>query len=110
MQSPYNNTILQILRIVNYVGNKEKLIIHFEQLNYLEAIANLLERFAPPIQNEIKSAQNIQETMKKYIDPQEYVTELNTVSHNALYEFIEEIAHTLNPLQKQKIQETLATL
>jgi phosphate starvation-inducible protein PhoH len=98
-----------MLLIINYLGNKEKVVSQFEHMNYLEAICNLLERLPQDIQEKIKESKNIEVEIKQYVQPEQYVAELEQVSTNALKELINSIIDIVTPQQKQKIENLLKT-
>ncbi len=107
MQKKFNDVLFDLLTIIKYPNNKERFIKEFEELNHLEAISNLMDKFPVDIQEHIKASEGRIEEIKKYIQQEEYVSEVAKVSKEALIKFIEVVSPLLNLEQKQRVVNLL---
>src|SRR5262245_53468310 len=103
MPRTFNDVLLDLLTIVKYPSNKQKFIKEFEELNHGEAVANMLEKLPGEIQDKIKASENKVEEIKKHLPVDEYRTEVEKVSAQALVNFINVISPLLTLRQKEKV-------
>lgn len=108
MQQSYRDMLLQILQIINY-PDKEKFASEFENLNYLDAMANILPFLSSEVREYIKINQANPEKIMGYIPQDLYQKELIQVSADALTNLIKDIMPTLNGQQKDSISKLLAS-
>jgi hypothetical protein len=108
MQKTYRDILSEILQIIHY-RDKEKFITEFENLNYLDTMANILPMLSGEVREFIKINHADPEKIKQYIPQELYLQELIKVSADALNRFIEDIRPTLNGAQKESLANLLST-
>ena len=104
MQKNFNELLLEILTIIDYPNDKNKYLKDFEEMNHAEAMTNILERLPSDIQEKIKAVHYDKNEVIKYIDQNEYLSEIIKVSEDALIKLLDDISTTLTEEQKNKIQ------
>src|SRR5579862_3274305 len=100
MQKNFSELLLEVLTIIDYPNDKNTCIKEFEELNNAEAMFNIFEKLPSDIQKKIKAAQYNEAEVVKYIDQNEYRSELIQVSENALVKLLNDISATLTKEQK----------
>src|SRR5258708_2607525 len=108
MQHSYRDMLLQILQIINY-PDKEKFVSEFENLNYLDAMANMLPMLSAEVREYIKINHADPEKIMSYIPQDLYQKELIQVSADALTKLIKDITPTLSGQQKESLTKLLAS-
>lgn len=108
MQQSYRDILLQILQIINH-PDREKFAFEFENLNYLDAMANMLPMLSAEVREYIKINNADPEKIMSYIPQDLYQKELIQVSADALTNLIKDIMPTLNGQQKESLTKLLAS-
>lgn len=99
----YTNILLQILTISKYPDNKEHFVKQFEDLNFDDALYNILDRLSYDKQEQVRACQGDLSKIQQFFTPEEYKDELCQVYVDALIEFIKSLAPSLNQQQKDQI-------
>jgi hypothetical protein len=108
MKHSYREILLEILQIAHY-QNKEKFIVEFEELNHLDAMANILPVLSHDVREYIKLNNADPEKIKKYIPQDLYLQELTKVSADALLQLTKDVMPTLNAQQKEAIAKLFSS-
>jgi len=108
MQKSYRDMLLQILQIINY-PDVEKFVSEFENLNYLDAMANILPVLSSEVREYIRINQADPKKIMSYIPQDLYQKELIQVSADALTKLIKDITPTLSGQQKESLTKLLAS-
>ncbi len=107
MQPSYNDILSELLSIIGYPNSNQKFAAEFEELNRLEAIANLLDELPIEKQEKLKTGINDPNEFKKYVSDEAYFTEMTKVSRDAITKFIEVISPLLSLKQKQQVNHLM---
>lgn len=102
MQHNSQDTLFELLKIINYPNNRQKFINEFEELNRLEALANILDRLPEDLQQQLQVNHDAYNAFEKYISKEAYVEELIKVSQTALENFVEAMSPHLSLSQKEQ--------
>lgn len=106
MEPSYTDLLLQILSIMHF-RDKEKFAAEFEELNYMEAMNNCIEKLPIHIQDEIIAHKAQPELIMKHVSRTMYKDEVITVATKALVTFIEHMSPVLTLQQKEQITSIL---
>ncbi|SRR5258708_39843718 len=107
MTQSFNDLFFNILSIINY-HKKEDFVKEFEEMNYVEAMMNCIERLPKHIQTEVIARIAAPEEFKKYIPQEIYQQEVTKVSAEALMDFLSYTKSVLSQEQKEKIVTLLS--
>ena len=110
MHSIWKNVLLEILKIIDYQGDKETFINTLEKQNYQLSLLNMIERLPSHLQSILKNTSLLTDEMRTYINEDVYQNELDTITYVSLSEFAQSIAHTLNRDQIRKINQLIASI
>lgn len=97
-----NELLLKVLKIIKYPNNKEAFVKEFEQLNYMEALSNCLDKLPKDVRDKIKTYKSKEEVLRQ-IPEDVYLSEIMKVSKEAFGKFLEAVSPLLTFDQKEKI-------
>ena len=109
MTTPLKEIIVKILTIINYPRDKQKFALEFEQMNYAEAVTNIIEQLPMEQQQQVRNSTNLQKTLKQTISEEAFRSELEKVSYNSLPDFLQAFWETITPEQQTAIGALIKT-
>jgi adenylosuccinate synthase len=104
MEPSYKDLLFKVLSIIDY-SDKEKFIEEFDRMNHLEAMANIYETLPGHVQTRFIADADDPEKVKKYIQRDEYITEITTVTVKAFSKFLDHMKPVLTQSQREKINQ-----
>ena len=105
MRQQLQTLLFEILEIMHYPNDKEKFIKEFEEVTYLEAMTNVVEKLPQDVKTKIAACDNDPHKIKQYIPEKEYFVQLEKVTQDALADFIKTTSPQLSQTQKEKIAQ-----
>lgn len=117
MQPTIQNSILQILDLINYTGDKKKYVNDCLALCEKKALLEILnslpqdkqESFKQDISN-TEDVENKKRILQNYIPSTIYPEKLNNIIQDYLLKFMDKVIPTLNKDQLTKLESYLKTL
>lgn len=109
--------LLNVLIIINYQDDKEKFTNEFLQLcmqrALVEIVATLSENDQHAIEEKlmaIQTQEEVQSVLQQYVGQGRYLETVQKATQELFQDYIQTILPTLNPEQKDKLQEYLASI
>jgi hypothetical protein len=105
MQKFSKDLLREILTIIQYAKDKEKFVEEFEAMNYMQAMANMIDTLPFGVKQLVQIKYSDQQWVKEHISEEKLQQEIVRVGQEELSLLLQRVSPTLNNLQKEKIQQ-----